>query len=60
MDPATAAEFSSVGGILLVALGLDLVGVWTFRMADLLPALVVLPLAVAAARWIEAVLAQFT
>jgi hypothetical protein len=60
MEAATAAEFSSVGGILLVALGLDLVGVRSFRMADLLPALVVLPLAVAAARWIEAVLAQFT
>ena len=60
IEAATAAEFSSVGGILLVALGLDLVGVRSFRMADLLPALVVLPLAVAAARWIEAVLAQFT
>ncbi|MGA1374361.1 MAG: DUF554 family protein [Flavobacteriales bacterium] len=60
MEAATAAEFSSVGGILLVALGLDLVGVRSFRMADLLPALVVLPIAVAAARWIEAVLAQFT
>jgi len=60
MEAATAAEFSSVGGILLVALGLDLVGVRSFRMADLLPALVVLPLAVVAARWIEAVLAQFT
>lgn len=60
MDPATAAEFSSVGGILLVALGLDLVGVRTFRMADLLPALVVLPAAVAASRWVESALAALT
>ena len=60
MDPATAAEFSSVGGILLVALGLDLVGVRTFRMADLLPALVVLPAAVAVARWVESILAALT
>jgi uncharacterized membrane protein YqgA involved in biofilm formation len=37
-------DLTATGGILLLALGLDLVGVKKFQMLDLIPALVLLPL----------------
>jgi hypothetical protein len=43
MTPAAISELSSAGSLLVVALGLNLLGVTKIKVADFLPALVIAP-----------------
>ena len=44
MPQELVVDLTAAGGILLLALGLDLVGIKKFKMLDLIPALAILPL----------------
>ncbi len=43
-DPALIAEISSVGGIMIIGLGLNILGISKFKIANMLPSLLFLPL----------------
>lgn len=44
MSPELIIDLTATGGVLLLALGLDLVGLKKFQMLDLIPSLAILPL----------------
>lgn len=50
------AELGALGGVMLLALGLDLLGLKSFRLMNMLPALVLLPLTQPVSAWIQEVL----
>lgn len=50
------AELGALGGVMLLALGLDLLGVRSFRLLNMLPALLLLPLTRPVSAWIQEVL----
>ena len=45
MTPAVVADMTGVGGLLVIAIGLRLLGLASVRVANLLPAVVLAPLA---------------
>ena len=44
MSPELIVDLTATGGVLLLALGLDLIGLKKFKMLDLVPALAILPI----------------
>ena len=51
-DPVTIAEMSSVGSIIIIALGLNMLGVTKIKIADFLPAVVFAPIFSIIAEWL--------
>ena len=47
-------DYTGLGGILLLALGLDLLGMRSFKLLNLIPAFLLLPFTKAAAAWLQA------
>ena len=56
ISPELTGELGALGGIMLLALGLDLLGIRSFQLVNLLPALLVLPAARPASTWLQEVL----
>lgn len=50
------AELGALGGVMLLALGLDLLGIRSFRLVNMLPALALLPAMRPVSAWIQEVL----
>ncbi|MDE0918088.1 MAG: DUF554 family protein, partial [Flavobacteriales bacterium] len=44
ISPELIHDLTATGGILLLALGIDLMDIKSFKMIDLLPSLVILPI----------------
>jgi len=47
-------DYTGLGGILLLALGFDLLGMRSFKLLNLIPAFLLLPFTKAAAVWLQA------
>ena len=47
-------DYTGLGGILLLALGMDLLGVRSFKLLNLIPAFFLLPFMKSAGAWLQA------